>query len=264
VSICINISENSGSRCKPARLACPDSVGPSRSAVALLEDGDPSGITRGTRRRYGSTVLPISVQLRRLPRLLLGLVLFGVGLGLVIAGANGLPGWDVFHQGLSERTPLSIGSALIVVGAVLLIVMVMLKEPIGVGTIANVVVIGLVLDATLWIIGEPENRWIGALLTLSGPLVVALGSGFYLGVRMGSGPRDGLMTALDKRGIALWKARLGVEATVLVVGVFLGGTVGWGTLWFMIIIGPTVQLAVKHLSLPMHHTELEAKATVSG
>jgi uncharacterized membrane protein YczE len=195
---------------------------------------------------------------------LLGLVLFGVGLGLVIAGANGLPGWDVFHQGLSERTGISIGSALIVVGAVLLVVMVILKEPIGLGTIANVVVIGLVLDATLWLIEEPGNRWLGALMTLTGPLVVAFGTGFYLGVRMGAGPRDGLMTALDKRGIALWKARLTIEATVIVVGLVLGGTIGWGTVWFMVIIGPSVQVALKHLSLPLHPSELVTASSLSG
>ena len=187
-----------------------------------------------------------------------------MGLGLVIAGANGLPGWDVFHQGLSERTPLSIGAAVTAVGAVLLIAMVIVKEPIGIGTIANVVVIGLVVDATLWLIEEPGNRWMGAFMTFLGPLVVALGSGFYLGVRMGSGPRDGLMTALDKRGITLWKARFAIEATVIVVGLILGGTIGWGTVWFMIIIGPSVQLAVKHLSLPSHPSELVTTSSLSG
>jgi uncharacterized membrane protein YczE len=179
-----------------------------------------------------------------------------VGLGLTIGGAHGLPGWDVFHQGLSEKTPLSIGTAIIVVGAVLLLVMVMLKEPIGVGTIANVLVIGWVVDATLWLVEDPENRWLGALMTFTGPFVVALGSGVYLGVRMGSGPRDGLMTALDKRGITLWKARSGVEATVLIVGIFLGGSIGWGTVWFLVIIGPSVQFAIKRLSLPLHVSEL--------
>ena len=186
-----------------------------------------------------------------------------MGLGLVITGANGLPGWDVFHQGLSERTPLSIGSAVIAVGAVLLVAMWILKEPIGAGTIANVFVIGLVLDATLWLIEEPDNWWLGALMTLTGPLVVALGSGFYLGVRMGSGPRDGMMTALDKRGITMWKARFGIEATVIVVGLILGGTIGWGTVWFMFIIGPSVQLAVKHLSLPLHPSEVVARSALS-
>jgi uncharacterized membrane protein YczE len=188
--------------------------------------------------------------------LLLGLILVGFGLGLIVAGAHGLPGWDVFHQGLSERTPLTIGSAVMAVGAVLLVLMVTLKEPIGAGTIANVLVIGLVLDATLWLIEEPENRWLGALMTITGPFLVALGSGFYLGVRMGPGPRDGLMTALDKRGISLWKARFAIEATVFVVGLILGGSIGWGTVWFMVIIGPSVQLAVKHLSLPRHQREL--------
>jgi uncharacterized membrane protein YczE len=178
-----------------------------------------------------------------------------MGLGLIIVGANGLPGWDVFHQGLSERTPLSIGTAVIAVGAVLLVAMWILKEPIGVGTIANVVVIGLVLDATVWLIDEPDSWWLSALLTLTGPLVVALGTGFYLGVRMGSGPRDGMMTAMNKRGITMWKARSGIEATVMVVGFVLGGTIGWGTVWFMIIIGPTVQLAVRHLSLPYYPGE---------
>lgn len=209
-------------------------------------------------------MLPVSVQLRRLPRLIFGLTLFGIGLGLVIVGANGLPGWDVFHQGLAERTPLSIGTAVIAVGAVLLIAMWILDEPIGIGTIANVVVIGLVLDATVWLIEEPDSWWLGALLTLVGPLVVALGSGFYLGVRMGSGPRDGMMTALDKRGITMWKARFGIEATVMVVGFMLGGTIGWGTVWFMIIIGPAVQLAVKHLSLPMHPSETVTRSRLSS
>jgi len=159
---------------------------------------------------------------------------------------------------------MSIGTAVIAVGAVLLVAMWILKEPIGFGTIANVFVIGLVLDATAWLIDEPDSWWLGALLTLTGPLVVALGSGFYLGVRMGSGPRDGLMTALDKRGITLWKARFGIEAAVMVVGLILGGTIGWGTVWFMIIIGPSVQLAVKHLALPLHPSELVTTSRISS
>ena len=138
-----------------------------------------------------------------------------------------------------------------------------LKEPIGVGTIANVFVIGLVLDATVWLIDEPDGWWLGALMTLTGPLVVALGSGFYLGVRMGAGPRDGMMTALDKRGITMWKARFGIEATVIVAGLILGGTIGWGTVWFMFIIGPSVQLAVKHLTVPLHPSELVTRSALS-
>ncbi len=194
-------------------------------------------------------------MLRRVPRLMLGLVLFGFGLGMVVLGGYGLPGWDVFHQGLAERTPLTIGTAVIVIGVVLLIVMLVLHEPIGVGTLANVVVIGLVLDATLWLIDAPVNTAARVLLTLTGPIVVAIGSGYYIGVRLGPGPRDGLMTALDRRGVTLWKARFGIEALALSSGVLLGGTAGWGTVWFLVSIGPAVQFFLRYLSVPLEPGE---------
>ena len=200
-------------------------------------------------------MLPAGRVLRRVPRLLLGLVLFGFGLGMVVLGGYGLPGWDVFHQGLAERTPLTIGTAVIVIGVVLLIVMLVLHEPIGVGTLANVVVIGLVLDATLWLIDAPVNTAARVLLTLTGPIVVAIGSGYYIGVRLGPGPRDGLMTALDRRGVTLWKARFGIEAVALSSGVMLGGTAGWGTVWFLVSIGPAVQFFLRYLSVPLEPGE---------
>ena len=200
-------------------------------------------------------MLPAGRVLPRVPRLLLGLVLFGFGLGMVVLGGYGLPGWDVFHQGLAERTPLTIGTAVIVIGVVLLIVMLVLHEPIGVGTLANVVVIGLVLDATLWLIDAPVNTAARVLLTLTGPIVVAIGSGYYIGVRLGPGPRDGLMTALDRRGVTLWKARFGIEAVALSSGVLLGGTAGWGTVWFLVAIGPAVQFFLRYLSVPLEPGE---------
>ncbi|HBL08053.1 MAG TPA: hypothetical protein DDZ64_02970 [Acidimicrobiaceae bacterium] len=200
-------------------------------------------------------MLPAGRVLRRVPRLLLGLVLFGFGLGMVVLGGYGLPGWDVFHQGLAERTPLTIGTAVIVIGVVLLIVMLVLHEPIGVGTLANVVVIGLVLDATLWLIDAPVNTAARVLLTLTGPIVVAIGSGYYIGVRLGPGPRDGLMTALGRRGVTLWKARFGIEAVALSSGVLLGGTAGWGTVWFLVSIGPAVQFFLRYLSVPLEPGE---------
>ena len=200
-------------------------------------------------------MLPGGRVLRRVPRLMLGLVLFGFGLGMVVLGGYGLPGWDVFHQGLAERTPLTIGTAVIVIGVVLLIVMLVLHEPIGVGTLANVVVIGLVLDATLWLIDAPVNTAARVLLTLTGPIVVAIGSGYYIGVRLGPGPRDGLMTALDRRGVTLWKARFGIEAVALSSGVLLGGTAGWGTVWFLVSIGPAVQFFLRYLSVPLEPGE---------
>ena len=205
-------------------------------------------------------MLPLSSQVRRVPRLMLGLVLFGVGIAMVVLGDLGLPSWDVFHQGLAERTPLSIGTAVIVVGAVLLIVLLALREPIGVGTILNVIVIGLVMDGMLALIDPPGHLAARVAYTVGGPLVVALASGFYLGVRLGPGPRDGLMTALARRGVTVWKARLAVEAVVLVAGFLLGGTVGWGTVWFLVVIGPAVQISLRLLSVPWHPEEPRVSA----
>ena len=195
-------------------------------------------------------MLPVAVQLRRTPRLLLGLILFGIGIALIVLGDFGLPGWGVFHQGLSERTPISIGTAVILVGAVIIGVLLVLSEPIGLGTIANMLVIGLAMDATLFLFDEPSSLWARTTLTLTGPVVVAVGSGLYLGVRLGPGPRDGLMTALARRGVTLWKARFTVEALALAIGYSLGGTIGWGTVWFLVSIGPLVQIALRFLSVP--------------
>jgi uncharacterized membrane protein YczE len=191
----------------------------------------------------------LAVTLRLFPRLVLGLVLFGFGLGLIVLGGFGLPPWDVFHQGISEHTPLTIGGAVVIVGALLLSIMLILKEPIGVGTLANVLIIGPAIDVTLWLFDEPANTAGRAVLTLVGPLVVAVGSGFYLGVGLGPGPRDGIMTALGRRGAPLWLARFGIEAVVLVAGLMLGGIVGWGTLWFLLVIGPAVAFALGRLAV---------------
>jgi uncharacterized membrane protein YczE len=204
---------------------------------------------------------PIAVQLRRLPRLVFGLYLFGVGIALVVLGDYGLPGWDVFHQGLAEQTPLTIGTAIIAVGAVILVVIIWLREPIGVGTVGNVVLIGVSVDLTLWMFDEPASTTIRALCTLAGPAVIAIGSGFYLGVRLGPGPRDGLMTALERRGVTVWKARFGIEATALLAGLALGGTIGWGTIWFLVAIGPMVQIALPTLAVPPAPGEAVAQPT---
>ena len=198
-------------------------------------------------------MLPVSIQLRRIPRLLAGLVLFGIGIAMIVLGDYGLPPWDVFHQGLSERTPLSIGTAVILVGIVIVGVLLILREPIGIGTIANVIVIGLAMDATLFLVDDPTNTWARVGVTLAGPLVVAVGTGLYLGVRLGPGPRDGLMTALARRGVDLWKARTAIEALAFTSGFLLGGTVGWGTIWFLVTIGPMVQIALRFLSVANEH-----------
>lgn len=178
---------------------------------------------------------------RRLPQLVVGLVLFGVGLGLVVEGGYGQGPWTVFHEGLADHTPLSIGTATIVTGVVLLVATLGLRVPIGIGTVLNVALIGPATDLTIWLVDTPGTVGGRAALTIAGPLVTALGSGLYLGVHLGPGPRDGLMAGLHQRGLSIRVARFLIEATAFTAGVLLGGTFGWGTIWWLLVIGPGVQ-----------------------
>ena len=187
----------------------------------------------------------------RLGRLMLGLVLFGVGLALMVIADLGLSPWDVFHQGVSTRTGIPIGTVVLITGLLLLITWIPLKEKIGIGTIANAVVIGLVLDAALFLFPDRIDllaaRWAAMLV---GVLIVAVGSGFYIGAGLGPGPRDGLMTGITRRtGFPLGLVRAVLEIGVLIVGWALGGTVGIGTLVFAFGIGPLVQFFLKRLQV---------------
>lgn len=178
---------------------------------------------------------------RRLPQLVVGLIIFGVGLGLVVQGTNGQGPWTVFHEGLAEHSPLSIGTATIVTGVVLLVATLAMRVRIGVGTLLNVALIGPATDMTIWLVEEPDSSAARAALTIAGPMVTALGSGLYLGVHLGPGPRDGLMTGLHDRGMSIRLARFVIEAAAFTAGLILGGTAGWGTVWWLLLIGPGVQ-----------------------
>lgn len=185
---------------------------------------------------------------RRLPQVLLGLVLFGVGIALMIEGDLGLAPWDVFHKGVASQTSLSIGTVLIFTSVVVVIGFLALGEKLGLGTVLNAVVIGLVVDLSLPLLPSPDALATRLSFTIAGPVVIAVASGLYIGGGLGPGPRDGLMTGLAKRGIQVWKARTGIEMTVLLIGLFLGGTVGIGTVWFTFGIGPMVQFFLPRLT----------------
>ncbi len=186
----------------------------------------------------------------RLARLMLGLTLFGVGLAFMVVADLGLSPWDVFHQGVSNRTGIPIGTIVIITGFAVLLLWIPLRERIGIGTIANAIVIGLVLDGMLMILPEHLEglalRWTAML---GGVLIVAIGSGFYIGAGLGPGPRDGLMTGLGRRGISIAWARGGIEITALIAGWLLGGTVGPGTIVFAFGMGPLVQFFLRKLSI---------------
>ena len=185
----------------------------------------------------------------RYVQLMVGLTVFGAGIGAMIRSDLGLPPWDVFHQGVSFRTPLSIGTATIATSFVVLLGWIPLRERPGVGTLANAVTIGVVVDVFLALVGEPANGWERWGLLLGGLTVVGIGSGLYIGARLGPGPRDGLMTGIAKRGPSIRLARTGVEALVLATGWALGGTVGVGTLVFALGIGPIVQFFLPRFDL---------------
>ena len=193
------------------------------------------------------TTLPV---LPRLPRLLVGLVLCGLAVALMVEADLGLGPWDVLHQGIAGRTGLSIGQAVILVGAVVLAAWFPLRERPGLGTVLNILVIGLVVDlgraALPEVSGLPARI---ALLTVSLP-VFAIGSGLYIGTGLGSGPRDGVMTGLARRGWPIGVARAAIEFTVLVAGWGLGGTVGIGTVVFATAVGPLVHVAIPRLRAP--------------
>ena len=193
---------------------------------------------------------PLSDLWPRLARLLFGLTLFGLGLALMVIADLGLSPWDVLHQGISRRTGIPIGTVVIITGFAVLVLWIPLKERIGIGTIANAIVIGLVLDGALLFLPETLDRlllrWVALLV---GVVIVAIGSGFYIGAGLGPGPRDGLMTGLAKRGISIAWARAGIEIAALVIGWALGGTVGVGTVIFAFGMGPLVQYFLKRLSI---------------
>lgn len=180
--------------------------------------------------------------------LVLGLFLFALGIVLLLESELGLSPWDVLNQGISEHTPLSFGTANIVVAFVVLGVGWALGARIGPGTVANAVLIGLTVDALLAVdaIDELSGRPLGVRVALlvAGIGAIALGSGLYIGADLGAGPRDSLMLVLARRsGVRIGIVRGALEAAVTVLGFALGGTVGIGTLAFAFGIGPAVEVA---------------------
>ena len=185
----------------------------------------------------------------RLTRCVVGLFLFGLGITFFIRARVGLAPWDVFHTGVSDKTDVAVGTVIIIVGVLLLLLWIPLRQRPGVGTILNAVEIGLVVNLTKPIIGEPDHIVARVGLMLCGLLIVGLGSAIYIGSGLGAGPRDGLMLGLSERGISVRLARTVIELTVLVTGIVLGGPIGLGTVAFAVGIGPIVQLLLPRFDM---------------
>jgi uncharacterized membrane protein YczE len=184
----------------------------------------------------------------RLVRLYAGLALYGAGVALLIESRLGGSPWDVFHQGLSIHLGLSVGTWIILVGALVMLLWIPLRQRPGVGTISNVVFLGLFADAAMWLAPAPDPlaaRW---AFLLSGVVATAAATALYIGAGLGPGPRDGLMTGLVRLGLSVRVARTLIELTVLAAGWLLGGTVGVGTVVFALAVGPLTQFFMPRMS----------------
>jgi uncharacterized membrane protein YczE len=184
----------------------------------------------------------------RVIQLLGGLLLFGASLALLVRSRLGLDPWDVFHQGLAVQSGIPIGTVTILVGAVVLLLWIPLGQRPGIGTIANVILVGLSLDATLAVIPAPADLGVRWAYLVVGIVLNGIATGAYIGAALGPGPRDGLMVGLANRGHSLRVVRTAIELTVLVIGWLLGGTVGIGTVLFAVTIGPIVHVTIPALT----------------
>ncbi len=188
---------------------------------------------------------------RRLIQLYAGLVLYGVSIALMVRAGLGLDPWDVLHQGMAERVPLSFGAVTIVVGALVLLAWIPLRQRPGIGTVSNVIVIGLAVDGTLAILPTPEPLALQAVFMLAAVGLNGVATAAYIGARLGPGPRDGLMTGLVRvTGRSVRLVRTSIEVTVLALGWLLGGTVGVGTVVYALAIGPLVHVLLPMLAVP--------------
>lgn len=216
-------------------------------------------------------VPPRSEVRRRFPRLLVGLVLCGVAFSFIVQADLGLDPWNVLHQGVSDRTGISIGVVSILVGLVVLVGWIPLRERIGLGTLANALVIGSVMDVVIPLLPDTDataSRWV---MIAVGLVLIGPGIGLYIGARLGPGPRDGIMTGVAQRGPSIRLVRTIIELVALAVGWLLGGTVGIGTVLFAATVGPNAQFWLERLDLghapgfePRIDPEVEPDPTIAA
>lgn len=181
-------------------------------------------------------------MIRRLTRLYVGLAFYGFTMAMMVEATLGLDPWDVFHEGGALHVPLTFGQVVIATGAVVMLFWIPLKQKPGLGTISNIIVIGLAADAGLAVLPTPDDMALRIFFLVVGVFGNGLAGAMYIGANFGPGPRDGLWLGLVRKtglSIRLWRTVL--EITVLVVGFLLGGTIGVGTVLYAIAIGPTVQ-----------------------
>ncbi|WP_225802778.1 YitT family protein [Streptomyces sp. NK15101] len=188
---------------------------------------------------------------RRLVQLYVGLTLYGASSALLVRSGLGLEPWNVLHQGLAERTGLTIGVVSIAVGAVVLLLWLPIRQRPGLGTVSNVFVIGLAMDGTLALVPDVHGPVGQVSLLLLGIVLNGVATGLYIAARFGPGPRDGLMTGLHRlTGRSIRLVRTAIEVVVVATGFLLGGSVGVGTVLYALAIGPLAQFFLRRFAVP--------------
>ena len=203
-------------------------------------------IASGLRGRLTGRRLP-----RRLTQLYTGLALYGVSSALLVRGGLGLEPWGVLHQGLAERTGLTIGVVSIIVGAVVLLLWIPIRQRPGLGTVSNVFAVGLAMDGTLAVVPAAHGLAARIALLVLGIVLNGVATGLYIAARFGPGPRDGLMTGLHRlTGRSIRLVRTAIEVAVVATGFLLGGSVGAGTVLYALTIGPLAQFFLRRFAVP--------------
>ena len=192
---------------------------------------------------------------RRVPQLYVGLVLYGLSIAMMVRSDLGVAPWDVLHSGVTRHLPLSIGQVLVGVSFLVLVLWVPLREKPGIGTVSNALVIGFSADAFLSVLSTPDALAARLALVVGGVALCGFATAAYIGAQLGRGPRDGLMTGISRcTGLSLRLVRTGLEITVVLVGLALGGALGLGTVLYALAIGPLTQAMLPWLVAPVRPT----------
>ncbi|WP_371604201.1 hypothetical protein OG345_34230 [Streptomyces sp. NBC_01220] len=197
------------------------------------------------------TAVPRGAHLtRRLIQLYAGLALYGASSALLVVAGLGLEPWGVLHQGLAEHTGISIGAVSIIIGAIVLLLWIPLRQRPGLGTVSNVFAVGLAMDGTLALVPEVHGLVARAGVMVAGIVLNGVATGLYIAARFGPGPRDGLMTGLHRRtGRSIRFVRTAIEIAVVVTGFLLGGSLGAGTVLYALAIGPLAQFFLRFFTI---------------
>ena len=181
------------------------------------------------------------ISLRRGVQLTFGLFCYGFAIGMMIQANLGVSPWDVLGQGAARQSGIAFGVVTTLIGALVLLLWIPLRQKPGIGTVLNVLLVGPSAEVCLALVPAPVQLWAKVLLFAGGLVLLAAATGLYIGARLGPGPRDGLMTGMHRRfGWPIWAVRTGIEVVVLALGWALGGTVGLGTVAFALLVGPLV------------------------